>query len=182
MDYEYDDEYDDQARFGRVRWGRIALLVVALAGVFVLGRWTVDAGAADDELEALEAERDALQQEVADLEAELEATRAGGADEPDEADDSADEPDDEADDDGADAEADESEQAQDDESEQAQDDAADGDDGARQHEVQASETLYTIAEQYYGDGAEFTLIAEANNLSRDDPLRVGQVLEIPPEG
>ena len=169
MDYEYEYDYEDEPRYGRVLWGRIGLLVIALALVFLLGRCTAGGGVDEDELEALAAERDALQEELADTQAELEAAEAGGIDDadPEPADD---EP--EADDEGngnGDAAED--------------DDAAadDGNDGVREHEVQASETLYTIAEQYYGDGSQFTLITEANNLSRDDPLRVGQVLEIPPE-
>ena len=95
MDYEY--EYEEEARYGRVLWGRIGLLVVGLAVVFLLGRWTAGDAASEEELEALIAERDALQQEVADIEAELEAARAGGVDAPD---DAADEDDDEAEADG----------------------------------------------------------------------------------
>lgn len=183
MDYEY--EYEEEARYGRVLWGRIGLLVVGVAVVFLLGRWTAGDAASEDELDALTAERDALQQEVADLEAELEAAQAGGVDAPD--DDGADEADDvaESGNDEGDGEGDgESEADSEADDAAGEDDAgedAETSDAGREHEVQAEETLYTIAEQYYGDGAEFTLIAEANNLSRDDPLRVGQVLEIPPE-
>ncbi len=154
-------EYDDGASSGRVLWGRIALLLLALLFVFVLGRCTAgDGGASDEQLQSLEEEVETLRSQRDALQAEIDALEAGGTDPA---------PEDEDDEDGEDNENDAEES----------DDAADGD--GRTHEVTSNDTLYTIAQQYYGDGSKFTLITEANNLSRDDPLRVGQVLEIPPE-
>ncbi|CAB9502232.1 LysM domain [Seminavis robusta] len=50
----------------------------------------------------------------------------------------------------------------------------------RTHIVQQGETLYSIAEQYYGAGNLYTLIQEANGLSPENvtSLRVGQSLVI----
>ncbi len=170
MSDEY--EYDDGAGYGRVLWGRIALVLLALLLVFVLGRCTAgDGGASDEQLQSLEEEVETLRSQRDALQAEIDALEAGGTDpEPEDDDDNGNGEDDG---DNGDGEGDADNANGDD------DDAADGD--ARTHEVNSSDTLYTIAQEYYGDGSKFTLITEANNLSRDDPLRVGQVLEIPPE-
>ena len=167
-------EYDDGAGYGRVLWGRIALLLLALLFVFVLGRCTAgDGGASDEQLQSLEEEVETLRSQRDALQAEIDALEAGGTDPA---------PEDGNGDDNGDGE-DNGEDDGDGNGENAEngdgDDTADGD--SRTHEVTSSDTLYTIAQEYYGDGAKFTLITEANNLSRDDPLRVGQVLEIPPE-
>ena len=50
----------------------------------------------------------------------------------------------------------------------------------RTHVVQPGETLYRIAERYYGDTAKWTQIRDANQaLLNDGRLRVGQTLVIP---
>lgn len=54
--------------------------------------------------------------------------------------------------------------------------------GATQwHEVKRGETLWKIAEQYYGDGSLYQKIFEANSDVLKDPTRVraGQKLRIP---
>jgi len=45
--------------------------------------------------------------------------------------------------------------------------------------VQAGDTLQGIAQSAYGDSALWYLVAEANGLSSDADLRVGQTLTIP---
>jgi nucleoid-associated protein YgaU len=45
--------------------------------------------------------------------------------------------------------------------------------------VAKGDTLFQIAERFYGDGSLFTLIIAANELSDPDLLSVGQVLSIP---
>ncbi len=47
------------------------------------------------------------------------------------------------------------------------------------HTVAEGESLWGIAEQYYGDGYSWTRIAEANDLDNANTIEVGQVLEIP---
>ncbi len=49
------------------------------------------------------------------------------------------------------------------------------------HPVQAGDTLWSIAKKYYGDGAKYTVIYEANKNILTDPnnILVGQVLTIP---
>ncbi|HEY1371420.1 MAG TPA: LysM peptidoglycan-binding domain-containing protein [Candidatus Binatia bacterium] len=54
-------------------------------------------------------------------------------------------------------------------------------DAAQYHEVKKGETLWKIAEQYYGDGSLYQKIFEANRGSLKDPNRIniGQRLRIP---
>jgi nucleoid-associated protein YgaU len=49
------------------------------------------------------------------------------------------------------------------------------------HEVKKGETLWKIAEQYYGDGSLYNKIFEANRNILNDPnlIKVGQKLRIP---
>jgi len=53
----------------------------------------------------------------------------------------------------------------------------------RKHVVREGDTLWKLAEQYYGNGAKANLIAEANRATLGDAskLRVGQTLIIPKE-
>jgi nucleoid-associated protein YgaU len=50
---------------------------------------------------------------------------------------------------------------------------------AKTYTVAEGDTLFQIAERFYGDGSLFTLIIAANELSDPDLLSVGQVLSIP---
>lgn len=45
--------------------------------------------------------------------------------------------------------------------------------------IKEGDTLFTIAEKYYGDGYKFTEIVKVNQLSSPDVLATGQVIEIP---
>lgn len=49
------------------------------------------------------------------------------------------------------------------------------------HEVKKGETLWKIAELYYGDGSLYTKIGEANRDTIKDPnlIRIGQRIRIP---
>lgn len=67
--------------------------------------------------------------------------------------------------------------------EDAGEDDADDDDEPEEvpdtYEVQGGDTLYSIAEEVYGDGSRWTEIAEANGIDEGSALSVGTVLEIP---
>jgi nucleoid-associated protein YgaU len=54
-------------------------------------------------------------------------------------------------------------------------------DATQWHEVKKGETLWKIAEHYYGDGSLHTKIFEANRDTLKDPnlIQVGQRLRIP---
>ncbi|MBG6135405.1 LysM peptidoglycan-binding domain-containing protein [Longispora fulva] len=50
---------------------------------------------------------------------------------------------------------------------------------ARTYTVQSGDTLWGIAEQFYGDGNRYMEIANANGISNPDLINPGQVLTIP---
>jgi nucleoid-associated protein YgaU len=54
-------------------------------------------------------------------------------------------------------------------------------DATQWHEVKKGETLWKIAEHYYGDGSLYPKIFEANRDVLKDPnrIRVGQKLRVP---
>jgi len=54
-------------------------------------------------------------------------------------------------------------------------------DSTQWHEVKKGDTLWKIAEKYYGDGSLYTQIFEANRDKLSDPnlIKVGQKLRIP---
>lgn len=45
--------------------------------------------------------------------------------------------------------------------------------------VKEGDTLFLIAEKYYGDGFKYTEIVTENNLQNENNIAIGQVLEIP---
>lgn len=49
----------------------------------------------------------------------------------------------------------------------------------RTYTVAEGDTLWAIAERFYGDGAKFPKIAEASGVANPDLINVGQVLTIP---
>lgn len=51
--------------------------------------------------------------------------------------------------------------------------------GARTYKVVAGDTLFAIAERFYGDGNKFKQIAEASGISNPDLIHPGQELTIP---
>ena len=48
------------------------------------------------------------------------------------------------------------------------------------HTIVKGDSLWDIAQKYYGDGNKYKLIMKANNISDPNALTVGQVLKIPP--
>jgi nucleoid-associated protein YgaU len=63
----------------------------------------------------------------------------------------------------------------------AEEQSSGGWDATQWYEVKKGDTLWKIAEQYYGDGSLHTKIFEANKDTIKDPnlIRVGQRLRIP---
>jgi len=54
-------------------------------------------------------------------------------------------------------------------------------DAKQYHEVKKGDTLWKIAEKYYGDGSLYKTIFEANKdiLKNPDMIKIGQKLHIP---
>ncbi len=50
---------------------------------------------------------------------------------------------------------------------------------ARTYTVESGDTLWAIAEQFYGDGSKYQTIADASGISNPDLIYPGQVLTIP---
>ena len=50
---------------------------------------------------------------------------------------------------------------------------------ARTYTVESGDTLWAIAEQFYGDGNKYQIIADASGISNPDLIQPGQVLTIP---
>jgi LysM repeat protein len=51
--------------------------------------------------------------------------------------------------------------------------------GGQTYAVQSGDSLWTIAQKVYGNGAKYPLIANANNITTGTRLRTGMVLSIP---
>lgn len=168
MDYEYasDDQYG-----GRVLWGRVAVYGVSLLLAFMLGSCVGGAGQVDrEELDAAQEANARLAKEIEDREQTIESLSSNTTAPrvPEEGEDLDGDGIPDAEGEGGDAEG--------------------GEDGGqaaagetRTYVVQDGDTLYVIAENMYGDGQKFRLIAEANDLTKDTPLRVGDELVIPPD-
>jgi nucleoid-associated protein YgaU len=50
---------------------------------------------------------------------------------------------------------------------------------ARTYTVVSGDTLWAIAERFYGDGSKYQVIADASGVSNPDLIHPGQVLTIP---
>ena len=49
----------------------------------------------------------------------------------------------------------------------------------RTYTVESGDTLWAIAERFYGDGNQYQRIADASGISNPDLIQPGQVLTIP---
>jgi nucleoid-associated protein YgaU len=155
----YELDYDEEpagSRGGRVLWGRVVILGVALLLAFLFGRATKgggDAGVSQARYDEVLQERESLEAEVAGLEAELEAAQLEPTPEPT----TSAAPDDEA--------------ATDPENET---------EGGETYIVQAGDTLASIAAKEYGDASLDDYIADANDITDPESLAVGTELILPP--
>ncbi|MDQ3916756.1 MAG: LysM peptidoglycan-binding domain-containing protein [Actinomycetota bacterium] len=157
-DASYELDYDEEpagGRPGRVLWGRVVALGVALLLAFLLGRATGggDGGVPEARFQNVSQERDDLRADVAELEAQLEA-----AQEPTPAP-------------TATASAPAGDAATDPEGET---------EGGEVYIVKAGDTLALIALEEYGDASLDDYIAEANDITDPESLAVGTRLILPP--
>ncbi|MPZ89749.1 MAG: LysM peptidoglycan-binding domain-containing protein [Nitriliruptorales bacterium] len=165
---------DGKRRTSRILWGRIAMLLLVVAMVFVLGRWS----AADEvpliELEQAEQRIHHLERENRNLQEQLRAQEAGGiearlpAPEPAPPPQPRKEPPPDPAPEGPPPEEREEETSED----PPEADAGDT------YVVQPGDTLQGIAQQIYGDGGKFPVIAQANDIEPRH-LAPGQELRIP---
>lgn len=154
---DYDEEPEGPPQ-GRVLWGRVVVLGIALLLAFLLGRATGggDTGIPEARFENVSQERDRLEAEVADLQAELEAAQEAETD----------------------AEPTATPAPED---EGAATDPEGETEGGETYVVKSGDTLASIAADVYGDASLDDFLAEANDITDPESLAVGTELIIPPE-
>jgi nucleoid-associated protein YgaU len=154
--YELDyDEEPDRGTPGRILWGRVVVLGLALLLAFLLGRATRGGGGVSEaDFEEVRAERNELRADVEDLEARLQQAQQDPTPPPASASPGTDE--------GATDPENETE-------------------GGTTYIVESGDTLQSIAIEVYGDASLDDFLAEANNITDPESLSVGQELIIPPE-
>jgi nucleoid-associated protein YgaU len=190
------DVYDEPYRGTQILWGRVIVLLLALALAFWLGTTFGGDPSAETQLEEQRAEIAKLESEIAALEAEVAAVDAGALptdESPQPADEQAgdQQPADEqaGDQQPADEQAGD-EQAGDNQSaggasERSNDGTdtrpanAEGD--SREYVVQTGDSLAAISQEMYGDPTLWREIADANDIDAPFSLTVGDTLVIPAE-
>ena len=169
--------YEDQPYRGtQILWGRVIVLLLALALSFWLGTTFGGDASAQGRLEDQRAEIAKLESEIASLEAEVAAVDAAGSGgEPEEPEDGGGGGDGGNEDDGGNGGGNnDGGDGGDGESEAAENEA-----GTTEYVVQSGDSLASIAQEVYGDPTLWQEIAQANDLSEPYALTVGDTLDIP---
>lgn len=180
-------EFEDEPYRGtQILWGRVVVLLLALALAFWLGTTFGGDASARNQIADQRAEITKLESQIASLEAEVAAVDAGGA-QPEEdsrpASEATDEGGDDADGGGEDGGGEdgggedgggEGESA-DAESEAVEEADSDG----NEYVIQSGDSLASIAQEVYGDPTLWRQIAQANDLTEPYALTVGDTLDIP---
>ena len=159
MDHDYELEEDYAPR---ILWGRLAFFLLAIVLAFSVGRCTKSSGVDEDTFAAEQQRVLELQSENTVLQQQVDAA----ANQPNQGNQG---------DGGNDGGAAEGQS----EAPAATEEPVAGE--GQTYTVQPNDTLTTIAQKFYGEQSKFDLIVDANNLTADTPLRVGQELIIPEE-
>ncbi|HSJ43600.1 MAG TPA: LysM peptidoglycan-binding domain-containing protein [Euzebyales bacterium] len=167
------DRYEDQPQGTQILWGRVLVLLLALALAFWLGTTFGGDGPAQQELTAQRNEIARLEAQIATMEAELAAVDAGGMPSEDAAGDAASEAAVDAD---TTAQRDDASDAPSENGQQRRGDAQERD---QRYVIQSGDSLASIAQEVYGDPTRWREIARANNLEEPYALTVGASLRIP---
>lgn len=163
-------QFEDEAYHGtQILWGRVVVLLLALALAFWLGTTFGGDASARSQLADQRAEITRLESEIAALEEQVAAVDAGGSPPEDAA--AASEPSGGEGDEDGDADQD----SDDTETEPADDTGGDG----NEYVIQSGDSLASIAQEVYGDPTLWRQIAQANDLSEPYALTVGDTLDIP---
>jgi nucleoid-associated protein YgaU len=158
QNYELEEDYAP-----RILWGRLAFFLLALVLAFSLGRCTKSSGVDQDTFAAEQQKVVELQSENTVLQAQVDAAATQGNNQGQGNGNS-------GNDDGGAGEQSEA---------PATEEPVAGE--GTTYTVQPNDTLTTIAQEFYGEQSKYDLIVDANNLTDDTPLRVGQELIIPEE-
>jgi nucleoid-associated protein YgaU len=163
-------QFEDEPYHGtQILWGRVVVLLFALALAFWLGTTFGGDASTRSRLADQRAEITRLESEIAALEEQVAAVDAGGSPPEDAA--AASEPSGGDGDEGGDADQD----SDDTETEPAEDTGGDG----NEYVIQSGDSLASIAQEVYGDPTLWRQIAQANDLSEPYALTVGDTLDIP---
>lgn len=168
------DFTDEPYRGTQILWGRVVVLLLALALAFWLGTTFGGDASAQGELEEQRTEIARLESQVAALEAEVAAVDAGDGD-GDEAEATSPRPSQPSPDDDPEEEP----TAASDEETGTTPANAEGD--VTEYVVQSGDSLAAIAQEVYGDPTLWRDIARANSLDEPYNLTVGDTLDIPAE-
>lgn len=176
MTTEHDFD-EDQPVGTQILWGRVLVLLLALALAFWLGTTFGGDGGAQQELTDQRNEIARLEAQIATMEAEIAAVDAGGG---------------QASEDAAAGDASEGAvqadaTAQRDEPSDQPSDAPrdrpnredDAEERGQRYVIQSGDSLASIAQEVYGDPTRWRDIARANDLDEPYALTVGQSLRIP---
>lgn len=161
---------EDLPQGTQILWGRVLVLLLALALAFWLGTTFGGDGAAQQDLTDQRNEIARLEAQIATMEAELAAVDAGGGQQPDEG-----------------AASEQAVEADPTAQRNAPSEAATDPPGqrdaprqqGRRYVVQSGDSLASIAQEVYGDPTRWREIARANDLNEPYALTVGESLRIP---
>ena len=173
-----DHDFDEDQPVGtQILWGRVLVLLLALALAFWLGTTFGGDGGAQQELTDQRNEIARLEAQIATMEAEIAAVDGGGG---------------QASEDAAAGDASEGavqadDTAQRDEPSDQPSDAPrdrpnredDAEERGQRYVIQSGDSLASIAQEVYGDPTRWRDIARANDLDEPYALTVGQPLRIP---
>jgi nucleoid-associated protein YgaU len=164
------DVDEDLPHGTQILWGRVLVLLLALALAFWLGTTFADDGAAQQELTDQRNEIARLEAQIATMEAESAAVGAGG--------------DGTAESRSADGSSEAAVQAdptarRNEPTEAARAGDGSSEDNGRTYVIQPGDSLASIAQEVYGDPTRWREIARANGLREPYSLAVGQSLRIP---
>lgn len=175
---------EDQPLGTQILWGRVLVLLLALALAFWLGTTFSGDGGAQQELTTQRNEIARLEAQIATMEAQIAAVDAGGV-EPSE-DGGAGDASEQAVQADATAQRDEpSDQPtdtprdRDQENQNQEQDQQDAQERGRRYVIQSGDSLASIAQEVYGDPTMWREIARANDLDEPYALTVGASLRIP---
>lgn len=165
---------DEPYRGTQILWGRVVVLLLALALAFWLGTTFGGDASARSRLEDQRAEIIKLESQIASLEAEVAAVDAGGAAPEEDA-----PPASEASGSGDGEDEGERESGGDDQADAESEAVEDAGSNGNEYVVQSGDSLASIAQEVYGDPTLWRQIAQANDLSEPYALTVGDTLDIP---